>query len=52
KLNIQNEKYRIIEKIHHESQLSVIDVDEHDKYYIEKILDEKIRYHQKYYLIK
>ncbi|OAX77774.1 hypothetical protein ACJ72_07923, partial [Emergomyces africanus] len=39
-------------QVHHESQSSVIDIDEHDKYYVEKILNEKIRYHQKYYLIK
>ncbi|OAX77021.1 hypothetical protein ACJ72_08685, partial [Emergomyces africanus] len=31
---------------------SVIDINECDEYYIEKILDKKIRYYQKYYLIK
>ncbi|OAX77304.1 hypothetical protein ACJ72_08400, partial [Emergomyces africanus] len=36
---------------YHESQSSVIDVNEHNEYYIEKILDKKIRYHHKYYLI-
>ncbi|OAX76940.1 hypothetical protein ACJ72_08767, partial [Emergomyces africanus] len=38
--------------IHHESQSSVIDIDEHDEYYIKKILDKKIKYYQKHYLIK
>ncbi|OAX77407.1 hypothetical protein ACJ72_08295, partial [Emergomyces africanus] len=31
--------------IHHESQSSIIDINRHNKYYVEKILDEKIRYH-------
>ncbi|OAX77213.1 hypothetical protein ACJ72_08491, partial [Emergomyces africanus] len=38
--------------IHHESQLLVININKHDEYYIKKILNEKIRYYQKYYLIK
>ncbi|OAX77698.1 hypothetical protein ACJ72_08000 [Emergomyces africanus] len=41
-----------IHNIHHESQLSVIDIEECDEYYIKKILNEKIKYYQKHYLIK
>ncbi|OJD16901.1 hypothetical protein ACJ73_08840 [Blastomyces percursus] len=39
-------------QIRHEPQPPAIDVDGHEEYYVEKILDEKIRYRQKHYLVK